>query len=169
VNVLDIILVAAFIIGAVSGYQKGFLVSLFSLAGIFLGILLGFKLMGVAMLKLANAFNLDDRILPYAGFGLVFVIVIIVVNLIGKLVKSSIDKTVLGSADQWAGGALGLLKAAFMVSVIFWILDALAFELPEHWVAGSQLYAFTANVAPTVAEWVGDIFPVFRNLFGNPH
>ncbi len=165
-SVLDIILVVAFIIGAVSGYKKGFLVSLFSLAGIFLGILLGFKLMGVAMLKLASAYNIDEKILPYAAFGLVFVIVIIVVNLIGKLVKSSIDKTILGNADRWAGGVLGLLKAAFMISVLFWILDALAFELPENWVAESRLYTLTASVAPTVTEWVGDIFPTFKNLFG---
>lgn len=165
-SILDIILIVWFIIGAVSGYKKGFLVSLFSLAGIFLGVLLGFKLMGIAMLKLASAYNIDEKILPYAAFGLVFVIVIVVVNLIGKLAKSSIDKTVLGSADQWAGGVLGLLKAAFMVSVIFWILSALSFDLPEHWVADSQLYSYTANVAPTVTEWVGDIFPIFKNLFG---
>jgi membrane protein required for colicin V production len=61
---------------------------------------------------------------------------------------------------------LGLLKAAFMISVLFWILDALAFELPENWVAESRLYTFTASVAPTVTEWVGDIFPTFKNLFG---
>lgn len=165
-SILDIILIVWFIIGAVSGYKKGFLVSLFSLAGIFLGVLLGFKLMGIAMLKLASAYNIDEKILPYAAFGLVFVIVIVVVNLIGKLAKSSIDKTVLGNADQWAGGVLGLLKAAFMVSVIFWILSALSFDLPEHWVADSQLYSYTANVAPTVTEWVGDIFPTFKNLLG---
>lgn len=165
-STLDIILVVWFIIGAVSGYKKGFLVSLFSLVGIFLGILLGFKLMGIAMIKLANAYNVDEKILPYAAFGLVFVIVIIVVNLVGKLVKSSIDKTVLGEADQWAGGVMGLLRTAFMVSVILWILSALSIDLPERWVANSYLYEYTANFAPTVTEWVGDIFPMFKNLFG---
>ncbi|MBX2964992.1 MAG: CvpA family protein [Cyclobacteriaceae bacterium] len=166
-NVLDIILIASFIIGIFSGYQKGFLASLFSLAGIFFGILLGFKLMGVAMLKLSNYYNISEKILPYVAFGVVFIIVIIVVNILGKLVKSSIDKTVLGQADKWIGGALGLLKAMFMISVFFWIMSALSFEFPEHWVADSRLYPYTVNVAPTVTEWVGDIFPTFKDLFGS--
>lgn len=167
-SILDIILIALFAIGAVSGFRKGFLVSLFSLAGIFLGILFGFKLMGVAMLKLASHYNIDERFLPYVAFGLVFVIVLIVVNLLGKLVKSSIDKTLLGDADQWAGGTLGVIKTAFMASVILWIMNALSVHLPTHWTEESWLYGFTANFAPTVTEWVSDLFPAFKDLF-EPH
>jgi membrane protein required for colicin V production len=90
---------------------------------------------------------------------------LIVVNLLGKVLKSTLDKTLLGSADQLAGGVLGLLKTAFMISILFWILDALSIDALYNWSEGSFLYPYTAAFAPAVTDWVGKIFPVFSDLF----
>jgi len=164
-SVLDLILAFLFIMGMVSGYKKGFLVSLFSLLAIFFGIVLGFKLMGAAMLTLDEHYNINEKILPYAAFGLVFVIVLIVVNLLGKLLKSSLDKTLLGSADQWAGSVMGLFRTIFMVSVGLWIFDALSLQLPERWTENSWLFPFTSRFAPEVTHWIGEFFPSFKDIF----
>ena len=162
---IDIALVIIFLIGAFSGYRKGFLSELFSLLGIILGILAGFKLMGAAMLMLDENYKVDEKILPYVAFGVVFIIVVIIVSLIGKLLKSSLEKTVLGNADQVAGSMLGILKAAFMASVILWITSSVELEIPEKWSEGSWLYPFTASLAPEITHWVAQVFPVFSDLF----
>jgi membrane protein required for colicin V production len=73
-NALDLILFIFFVIGIASGYRKGFLVTLFSLLAIFLGILAGFKLMGAAMLTLKDYYAIDDKILPYVAFAAVFLL-----------------------------------------------------------------------------------------------
>lgn len=165
-TIMDIVLIIVLLIGAVGGYRKGFLSELFSLLGIILGILAGFKLMGIAMVNLSRYYDIDDKILPYVAFGIVFIIVTILVGLLGKFLKSSIEKTVLGNADQLAGSVLGILKAAFMASVILWIITSVNVNLPDHWMEDSWLYPPIASLAPTITSWVAEIFPVFDDLFG---
>jgi membrane protein required for colicin V production len=167
VSKIDIVLVIVFLVGAFSGYRKGFLAELFSLIGIILGILAGFKLMGIAMLMLSENYHVDEKILPYVAFGVVFLIVVILVSLLGKLLKSSLEKTVLGSADQVAGAVLGLLKMAFMASVFLWITSSVNVSVPLSWTKDSWLYPFTASIAPELTTWVAQVFPVFSDLFGD--
>lgn len=162
---MDLILVVMLVIGMASGYQNGFLTTLFSLLAIFLGLLAGFKLMGYAMLKLSQNYAIDEKLLPYAAFGLVFVLVLLVVNMLGKLLRSSLEKTLLGSVDNFAGAILGLLKAAFMISVVFWILDASGVMFFTRWTEDSWLYPYIAGIAPAVTEWMGDLIPAFGDLF----
>jgi membrane protein required for colicin V production len=163
---IDIALVIVLAIGAVAGYRKGFLSELFSLLGIILGILAGFKLMGIAMVNLQARYNIDEKILPYVAFGVVFLIVIILVSLLGKLFKSSIEKTVLGNVDQAAGSVLGLLKTAFMASVILWITSSMEMKIPDNWTEDSWLHPMITSMAPAFTSWVAEIFPVFSDLFG---
>jgi membrane protein required for colicin V production len=163
---VDIILIIILLIGAISGYKKGFLSELFSLLGILLGVLAGFKLMGAAMLLLDEHYDINEEVLPYAAFGVVFIIVVIGVVLLGKFFQSSLEKTLLGSVDKVAGGALGILKTAFMLSVLLWITSSLRITIPEHLTEDSWLYETLVKFAPAVTSWVAKIFPVFGDLFG---
>ncbi len=167
-NPLDIVILIFLIIGISSGYRKGFLTMLFSLLALFLGILAGFKLMGAAMLTLNDYYKFDEKILPYAAFAVVFIVVVIVVNLLGNLMKSVLDKTVLGNIDQMAGAVLGLFKTAFMISILFWILESLAIETFFRFTDNSWLYGYVAAVAPAVTAWAGDLIPAFGELL-QPH
>ena len=162
---IDIVLALFLVVGAFSGYRKGFLTELFSLLGIFLGVLAGFKLMGQAMVMLSEHYSIDTKFAPYVAFGVVFLIVVIVVSLIGKLLKSSLEKTIFGSVDQLMGSLLGVARTAFMLSVLLWIVDSLSIEFPEAWTTDSWLFPFTANIAPIATSWVSEIFPYFSNLF----
>lgn len=162
---IDIAISIIILIGTYSGYKQGFLMSLFTLLAIILGILGGFKLMGWAMILLAGEFDIDKSVLPYIAFAVVFVMIVITVRLLGNLVKWSIDKSFLGSADQVAGAILGIFKATFLLSVFLWIIDSLRIEFPERWVTDSWLYPKVAAFAPAVTSWISEIFPVFRDVF----
>jgi membrane protein required for colicin V production len=162
---VDIVLLIVAALGAWNGYREGFLMEIVSLVGIILGIFLGFKLMGEGMIFLEEKFNVDRATLPYVSFIVIFLLVIFGVRLLGRLLKNSLDKSFLGSADQALGGALGVLRALFMVSVVIWLLDSLRLHPRQEWVEGSWLYPFTANLAPAMAEWAGRLIPVFREVF----
>lgn len=162
----DIVLIIILIVGAVAGYKKGFLSELFTLLGIILGVLAGFKLMGAAMLMLDEHYDINENVLPYAAFGVVFLIVVIGVTLLGKVFKSSLEKTVLGSVDKLAGALLGILKTAFIASVLIWLFTALNVYAPASATEDSWLYPTVARFAPAVTSWIGEIFPVFSDLFG---
>jgi membrane protein required for colicin V production len=162
---IDIALVIFVILGAVKGYKDGFLMELFSLVGIILGILGGFKLMGVALIYLSSQFDIDEKVLPYVAFAVIFIAIVVVVTLLGRSLKLYIDKSFLGRVDQAAGALLGLFKTAFLLSVALWLLNSFHFEFPEKWSDDSKILPKIAAIAPEVAAWVGTLFPSFNDLF----
>jgi membrane protein required for colicin V production len=161
----DLILLVFFLIGAYSGYKEGFLMELFAVLAIILGVFGGFKLMGYAMIYLQDEFNADKATLPYIAFFVVFIIIVILVTLIGRMFKHLADKSFLGSMDKALGAALGILKAAFVVSIIIWIADSLKLSPPLAWTDESWLYPFTASIAPGISAWVGGFIPFFKEIF----
>lgn len=164
-STVDIALIILMLIGGIMGYQQGFLMALFSFAAVVLGILGAFKLMGEAMVLLSTQFDINKSILPYIAFAIVFIAILIGVRLLGRLVKVSIDKTFLGRVDQAAGAALGLLKAAFLLSVCLWILNAMDFDLPERWTHNAWLLPRVETFAPAVTMWISNYVPFFRDVF----
>ena len=162
---IDIALGIIILLGAYGGYKNGFVLEFFSFLGIVLGVLGGFKLMGTAMLFLADKFNVDQKVLPYIAFAVVFVIIVIVVNLLGNLIKASLGKSILGMADFVAGAVLGLVKTTFMLSIVIWIVSSLKFEMPEHWTEGANLYPVVAGFAPMLTDWISAIVPAFKDVF----
>ena len=161
----DILIALVVIAGAFAGYREGFLMELISLIAILLGVLGGFKLMGEGMMFLQDRFHADKSTLPYISFAVIFIIIVVLVNLLGKFVKHSIDKTFLGTADQAMGALLGAFKTLFMLSIALWIADSLKWTPKESWTEGSWLYPFTALLAPRTADWIGGFLPVFREIF----
>lgn len=162
---MDIALTVLLLIGAIGGYREGFLMELFSLAALVLGILGAFKLMGYAIVLLADQFDIDETILPYVAFAVVFIAILIAVRLLGRLIKISIDKTFLGRIDQVAGAAIGTVKAVFIISVALWIMNALDFDLPETWTGNSWLLPKVESFAPAITMWLSDYIPFFKDIF----
>jgi membrane protein required for colicin V production len=165
VNWLDIAIIAFVIIGAVQGYRSGFLLELFSLLGILLGVLLGFKLLGVSLLFLSDRFDIDRKILPYAAFFVVFLAVIITVNLLGRALRASISKSFLGRVDEAAGAFLGMLKSVFILSVLMWISSSLKVDVFLNLRGNSELAPYVSAVAPVVAGWLSDLIPALGDIF----
>lgn len=162
---VDIVLCIMLLVGCVSGYRDGFLMGVFSFLAIVLGVLGAFKLMGLAIVFLATEFDIDQKFLPYIAFAVVFLAIVIAVRLLGNVIKLSIDKTFLGTIDQFAGAILGLFKTLFIVSVLLWIVDSLNFSLPENWTGNSWILPYVQGFAPVLADWISEIFPVFNDIF----
>jgi membrane protein required for colicin V production len=160
----DIILGIIILSGAVSGYREGFLMTVISLIAIILGILGGFALLGKAMLMLDSNFQIDQNILPYIAFAVVFVLIVVLVSWIGSLLRRIVQHTFLGAIDQAVGAIIGMVKTAFMLSVTLWILNALKIDVAD-WFASSYLYGIIEGFAPLVAGWIGKLIPAFRGIF----
>lgn len=161
---IDIILGVIILLGAYGGYKNGLVLEVFSLLGIVLGVLGGFKLMGTAMVLLHNKFNVDQKVLPFIAFAVVFIIIVVVVNLLGKLIHVSLGKSVLGVLDFVAGSIFGLIKTTFMLSVVLWIVNSLKFELPNNWIADATLYPLVAGFAPLLTDWIGALIPSLKDV-----
>jgi membrane protein required for colicin V production len=164
-NKADILIAIILAIGTFLGYQRGFLLELFFLLAIVLGVFIGFKLMGAGVDYLTKEFNADQTMLPYISFAIIFLLVMVVVSLIGRVIKGSLDKTFLGKMDAIAGAALGLIKYAFGISIMIWLIEAFQISLPEEWKEESTLYPMAAKVAPMLSEYFGEFLPFFKETF----
>ena len=164
-NKADIVIAIILVVGAILGYRRGFLLELFFLLAIILGVFVGFKLMGSGVDYLSEKFNADKAVLPYVSFTIIFLIVMLVISLIGKSIKNSMDKTFLGKIDAITGALLGLFKYAFGISVVIWLLEAFQITFPEGWKEESVLYPMAAKVAPTLSEYFGEYLPFFKETF----
>ena len=138
---------------------------LFSLLAIVLGILGGFKLMGLALIYLGEHFDIDKNILPYVAFAVVFLAIVLIVTLVGRMLKSSIDKSFLGTLDQAAGSVLGLVKTIFLVSVGLWIAESVNWEFPSNWTENSMVLPYVEGFAPMVTSWISEVIPAFNDIF----
>ena len=162
---LDIALIIIALFGAYRGYREGFLMELFSLAGIVLGILGGFKLMGVALVLLSDWIDVDENVLPYIAFAIVFLIIVLLVTLIGRMLRASIDKSFLGRVDEAAGGLLGFCKTVFLLSVAIWLADSFHIGFLDIWMNDSKIAPVIAGVAPTATSWIAELIPAFNDIF----
>jgi membrane protein required for colicin V production len=164
-STLDIVIILLVLFGAYRGYRDGFLMGVATLLALVLGILGAFKLTGEGMEFLQEHFNADKDFLPYISFFMIFLAIVALVTIMGRFLRHSIDKTFLGRIDESAGSLLGALKTLFMLSVVLWIVDSLKVDLPDDWTKGSLVYPFTAQLAPSLASWVGQFLPFLEDVF----
>lgn len=162
---VDIALGLVLALGAFLGYRRGFLMELFFLVAIVLGIFLGFKLMSMGMEFLQREFNADKKFLPYISFSIIFILVLALTIFFGRQIKNSLDNTFLGKVDAAAGALLGVVKYVFCLSVIFWLSDSLRLTLPEDWVKGSYLYPVTVKAAQKMSAYLSQFIPFFKEIF----
>jgi membrane protein required for colicin V production len=164
-STIDIVIIVIVLFGAYRGYKDGFLMGVVTLIALVLGVFGAFKLTGEGMEFLQEHFNADKDILPYLSFFLIFITIVVLVTLVGKFFRHTIDKTFLGRIDESAGALLGALKTLFMLSVVFWIVDSLKMDLPAHWTEDALVYPFTAQLAPAFAGWVAQFLPFLEDVF----
>lgn len=161
---VDITLAIIILVGAYSGFRDGSRVEIFSLVAVFLGVLLGFKLMGATMVYLEEEFFIDEFALPYIAFGAVFFLIVFCVNLVGKIILDRYPNALLGMADPYAGAIFGLLRTIFMLSLVLWILDSLKLHFPEEWIGDSWVFPMVANFAPDTFDAIGRVIPFFSDI-----
>jgi membrane protein required for colicin V production len=164
-STLDIALCLIILIGAFNGFKTGFLIEIFSLFAILLGVLLGFKLMGTTMLWIENKIDVDEKTLPYVAFFVVFIAIIIIVHLLSKLIVDKLHTSPVGVVDRVAGAGVAIFRTAFMLSIMLWISDSMKYDFPEKWTTDSYLLPKVAEFAPHTAHWIASFIPFFGDVF----
>jgi membrane protein required for colicin V production len=114
VSVLDLIVVLVLILTVVHGLMRGLVATLFSLAAWVLAFILGKwgALMVAPLLPVAVE---NPAIRYFAGFAVIFLVVLIGMLLLGHLLASLVKAVGLGGADKALGGVLGLAKGAVIL------------------------------------------------------
>jgi membrane protein required for colicin V production len=152
-NVLDIIILIPIIWLMYRGFQKGFIIELSSLVALILGIYFAINFSNFAADFLTRNFNIGDKYLSIVAFVVTFMVVVFGVFMAGKILEKFVNILLLGFVNKLAGAAFGVIKAAFLLSVIFWIINSFDISrtvIKEQSREGSILYEPIEQFAPTI-------------------
>jgi len=161
VNTLDIITAVIIILMAFLGFRRGFLVSVFSLISIVLGIFLATKFhSGIALVL--HKFIKDEKTLNVLSFLVIFFVIYSAgIFIAGKLSKlSSITKSI----DRILGTALGVIKGMLVASLILIFIKSFGL-VSESEIRTSYLFPYVSNFAPDTFDAVSKILPFNRKSF----
>jgi membrane protein required for colicin V production len=150
VTTLDLIVLAACAAGLWRGYQTGLIRQATSLVGYAVALIFALALMDQTGVLVAQSIGLSPRVAPVVGFVVVFVVFLILVTVGTNLLERVLDAARLSVVNRAAGGALGVLKAALLVSVALIPLTFLGVP-DEQSRADSLFYEPVSGLAP--AAW----------------
>lgn len=124
-NLLDIILIVCFGAAVVRGIMKGFIEQAMALISIILGVWMSYKFTKLLCGWMHAYIEISDTLLYVICFILIFVAVVLVLHLLCKLIKVSVNFVMLGWLDKLLGVVFALLKTALVVGLIIILFNTL--------------------------------------------
>ncbi len=152
-NYLDIILGILLLWGLIKGLSKGLFVSLASLIALVAGIYAAVHFSHIISGYLNRYVDWEKGIMNLTAFAITFVLVVLLVSLSGKILTKIADFAALGLLNKLLGGVFGVLKMAFIASVIIMFFDAGNKSLTiikAETLNSSILYAPVKSIAPMI-------------------
>ena len=151
-NYLDIVIAIILLIFAIKGLKKGLILEVVSLLAFAVGIYGAMHFSDFTAAKLQEVTQIKPQHINTIAVILTFIILVIVVNLIGKLVKKIIRSLNLGFVDKIGGflmgGAKGVLLCSLMMVVLnnFQLLGIIKPEVKQQ----SLLFPFVEKTVPYI-------------------
>lgn len=122
-NILDFIIIALLALSAIEGFKKGFIASLTGLLALLLGVYAAMIFSEFMAAFISETFSFYSRHLWIISLVVTFVLVVVVVNLIGKMVEKLTDMLLLGFINHILGIFFGILKGIFILSVLIFFMN----------------------------------------------
>ncbi len=152
-NFLDIIFILIIVLFAFQGFRKGLIYEIASLAGLILGIYAAFHFASYIEVYLIEYLNISEKYSTIAAFIIVFIGVVILLHLAGKIIEKIVDLVALGILNKLAGAVFGVLKAIVLLSLALLIINHFDGELiSKEKKTESFLYKPIAAIAPILWE-----------------
>ena len=163
-SAVDIVILIILGLGAYSGYKKGLILEIIAIVAFILAILGGFKLLHIGMEYVSRVYDGFGSFLPFVAFVALFVLILVVINMAGSILKKIIDWTPLGVVDNFAGAVVGVLKWGLMLSIVLWVMTSLDISFPVALAEDSKIMPIVSGFAGQVGDLISSIFPSFDNF-----
>jgi membrane protein required for colicin V production len=157
-NAIDIIIVIPLLWFTYKGFTKGLIIELATLIALLLGIYIAAHFSNYTADFLREKFDFKSEYMSIISFSITFLLVVILVMIFGKSLEKVINILLLSFVNKLAGAAFGLVKVAFVISVLIMILGNMDVEdklITPKLQKESLLYGPVKKIAPA-------IFPVIE-------
>jgi membrane protein required for colicin V production len=156
-NFIDLIIVVLLLWSAYRGFVKGFVLQLATLAALLLGILGAIKFSDLTAHWLSKNFDMASMYLDVIAFAITFILIVIAVHLLARVIEKLIQAIALGFINRILGIVFGIIKTAFILSIILVLLnkaDEKYHFLPEKKIQESLLYLPLRDFAPMIFPYL---------------
>lgn len=155
-SIVDILIVAAFLIGFVLGFKDGFVRKLIGLIGFAAAIFLAIVLSSPLGKVIENVFGIEYYLAEIIAGIAVFMAIMIVVSVLKRLVHPY-DK-VNSFINQMVGGVIGSIQMLFFASGVLFVLHV--FDIPkEEETVKSIFYKEVYSILPATIEYISNYAP----------
>ncbi|PYV92083.1 MAG: hypothetical protein DMG90_05220 [Acidobacteria bacterium] len=149
-NAADWIIVVVILMSTVQAAASGFFQEAFGIAGLFFGYVIAawqYHRLGLWLGNYLKSPELADS----AGFLAIFLLVMMLAGIAGRVARWSIKKTGLSFLDRLLGGVLGFARGCLMVAIV--LMSITSFTPAARWLTGSELAPYFLVVG-RAAIWV---------------
>jgi len=159
-NALDYIILAFLLWGFISGFRRGLIMELCTLAGLFLGIWLAIQFSKTAEDWLRTSHEMEGPWIPLLAFILVFLCVYVVFFFLGKALSTAINLMMLGIMNRIAGGIFGMVKMLMFSSLLLLMIKMAGLPLlSDKTEQESAIFQPVHSFAELVYPKIKDILP----------
>ena len=162
--IIDIVFVALMILALVKGYNRGFIVAVFSIIGLIVGLAAAIKLSAMVAGYLNDSVNVSTKWLPVISFILVFLVAVFLVRLGAAAIEKTLELAMLGWLNRIAGILLYAVLYILILSVLIFYSQK-THLLTAQTIAESKTYAFLEPWGLWTIEGLGSVLPFFKGMF----
>ncbi len=124
-NGFDLVVIVLLAWSAYRGFSKGIISSAATLIALLFGIWGAIKFSSITASYLVGFINVDEKVMGIIAFAVTFVGIVIGVHFLAKAVEGLAKAVALGIVNKVFGAAFGVLKFAFIISVILFFINAI--------------------------------------------
>lgn len=124
-NYLDIIIAIILFLFGFKGWKKGLIIEVVSLAAFAIGIWGAMHFSDFTAAHLSEFMEINPKYINTIAFILTFILLVILVNLIGRLVTKAIQSLNLGFVNKLGGFVFGAAKGVLLCSLLLMVLNNL--------------------------------------------
>lgn len=161
-NTVDIILIFILIGAFVIGFKNGFVKTSMSLFSWIVGIYAAVFYAGRMAIIIKRWISSNDDLVRILSYVIVFLLVVLLFNLLGRLFTGALNVMMMGPLNQIAGGIFNVIKYLVIVSFVIMLINSgnTYRMLSESQRESSWFYEPVASIAPA-------IFPAIRTNLQN--
>jgi membrane protein required for colicin V production len=161
---IDIIFVILLVLALIHGYRRGFIVAVFSLVSIIVGLAAAIKLSAVVANRLGDTVKVSDKWLPVVSFAIVFIVVVLLIRLGARAIQKLTEALMLGWLNRLGGIILYAVIYITIYSVVLFYANQVRIIKPEA-IKASVSYSFIQPWGPKAINGVGSLIPFFKDMF----
>lgn len=161
---IDLIFAVLLVVAIIKGYQKGLIIALFSIIAFVIGLAAALKLSAVVAFYLKDSVNISAKWLPFIAFIIVFLVVVLLIRLGGKLIEKALQVVLLGWLNRMGGIILYAALYTIIFSIFIFYAEKLQLIQPSV-IHASQTYHFIQPWGPVIMDNFGKFIPVFKDMF----